>query len=254
MEMTASLRKFVVSLSSGRHRRIEQAFVAEGTKCVTDTLGSFGLRYLIATEAWAGAHEPAVAAAGSLFVQAPRKELERMSSLSTAPEVIAVYDMPAATFDPSEAERDIVVALDGVQDPGNVGTIIRSADWFGVRTVICSEATADAFSAKAIMATMGAISRVKVVRGDIAEMLRGCSAPVMGTFLEGEDIYHTDLPTAGVLVMGNEGKGICSEVEALVSKKLFIPSYPAGVPTVESLNVGMATSIALAEFRRRVNN
>lgn len=252
MEMTASLRKFVVSLSSGRHRRIEHAFVAEGTKCVTDTLGSFGLRYLIATGAWADAHGPAVAAAGTCLVLAPKKELERMSGLSTAPEVIAVYDMPTVVYDPSEAGRNLVLALDGVQDPGNVGTIIRAADWFGVRTVICSEATADAFSAKAIMATMGAISRVKVVRGNLPEMLRGCVAPVMGTFLEGEDIYHADLPAAGVLVMGNEGRGISCEVGSLVSKKLFIPPYPAGVPTVESLNVGMATSIALAEFRRRM--
>ncbi len=252
MEMTASIRKFIVSLSSSRHRRKEMAFVAEGTKCVSDTIGSFPLRYLVATPAWAGCHEAECAIAGSRLIVAPHKELERLSGLSCAAEVLAVYDTPRHEFDPEEASRNLIVALDGVQDPGNVGTIVRAADWFGVHTVICSEATADAYCAKAVMATMGAISRVRVVRGNLPDMLRGCDCAVMGTFLDGEVIYSASLPVSGILVMGNEGKGITDAVAEIVTDRLFIPSYPSGVPTVESLNVGMAASIALAEFRRRL--
>lgn len=252
MELTSGLRKSIAALSSAKHRREQGAFVAEGTKCVLDTLQSFGLRYLVATRAWLDAHKDIEAASDDLVAVATPKDMERMTSLSTAPQVIAVYSLPEWNFSPQSARGNLLLALDGVQDPGNLGTIIRAADWFGVRQILCSEECADAFSPKTVMATMGAISRVEIFRGNLSTMIQSCRMPVMGTFLDGDNIYTADLPQIGILVMGNEGRGIGEDVGALVTRRLLIPSYPADAPTSESLNVGMATSVALAEIRRRV--
>lgn len=251
MEMTASLRKFVASLSSARKRREEGAFIAEGTKCVCDTLGYFNLRYILATVSWFEKHSSLSSRWKNKDVVVSRKDLERMSSLSTAADVMAVYDMPVYDFDAAVAERELVIALDGVQDPGNVGTIIRAADWFGVKHIIMSEDCADAYGPKAIMATMGAISRVRISRGNLKEFIKGISSDIYGTFLDGDNIYSTDLSPTGLIVMGSEGNGISMEIAEAVNKRIFIPPYPAGAVTSESLNVGMATSIVLSEFRRR---
>lgn len=251
MEITASLRKFVISLSSAKHRREEGAFIAEGTKCVCDTMGAFSLRYLFATQRWLDAHPIHNPADIHKTIVTGKKEIERISSLSTPSEVIAVYDLPDMDFNPCIASKELVVALDGVQDPGNVGTIIRAADWFGVRHLLLSEDCADAFSPKTIMATMGAISRVRIWRGDMHDMLEKCGNNIFGTFLDGENIYQSSLASTGVIVMGSEGNGISGRIESLVNKRILIPSYPADAVTSESLNVGMATSIVLAEFRRR---
>ncbi len=251
MEMTASLRKFVISLSSAKHRREEGAFIAEGTKCVCDTIDAFSLRYLFATQRWVDGHPVLKPGDMSKVIVTGKGEIERMSSLSTPSEVLAVYDLPAMDFNPSIASNELVVALDGVQDPGNVGTIIRAADWFGVRHILLSEDCADAFSPKTVMATMGAISRVRIWRGNLHDMLKECGNNIFGTFLDGESIYRSSLASTGVIVMGSEGNGISGRIGSLVSKRILIPSYPADASTSESLNVGMATSIVLAEFRRR---
>ncbi len=251
MEITASLRKFVISLSSAKHRREEGAFIAEGTKCVCDTLSAFSLRYLFATQRWIDEHPMLPPGDMRKTIVTGKREIERMSSLSTPSEVLAVYDMPNMCFNPGIASKELVVALDGVQDPGNVGTIIRAADWFGVRHILLSEDCADAFSPKTIMATMGAISRVRIWRGDLYAMLRECGNNIFGTFLDGDSIYESPLSSTGVIVMGSEGNGISDNIGSLVSKRILIPSYPADAVTSESLNVGMATSIVLAEFRRR---
>lgn len=152
------------------------------------------------------------------------------------------------------ARRELVLALDGVQDPGNLGTIIRLADWFGISHIICSMDTADAYSPKTVMATMGAIARVRVHYVDLPRLLAECGAdvPVYGTFLDGTDIYAEPLSAAGVVVMGNEGNGISDAVAQSVNRRLFIPSFPADRPTSESLNVAIATAITCAEFRRRM--
>lgn len=251
MEITAALRKFVISLSSARKRREEGAFVAEGTKCVCDTIKYFTLRYLFATTNWIERHNSVKEFAGERLIIVGNKDLERMSALSTPSEVIAVYDIPTHEYDLNVADKELVIALDGVQDPGNVGTIIRAADWFGVRHIVMSDDCADAFSPKTVMASMGAISRVKILRGNLYDLLSKTSANVFGTFLDGQNIYKTHLPTTGIIVMGNEGKGISDKVSQLINNKLLIPSYPEGCATSESLNVGMATSIVLSEFRRR---
>jgi len=149
-------------------------------------------------------------------------------------------------------QEHLCIALDGVQDPGNLGTIIRIADWFGIDTIICSQTTADAYSPKVVQATMGSISRVKVFYTDLTEFLRELDRdiPIYGTLLDGENIYNSQLSANGIIVMGNEGNGISPAIRELVSHRLLIPSYPLERDTAESLNVAIATAITVAEFRR----
>lgn len=250
-QITAAQRKLVASLAKAKNRRETGLFAAEGTKCVLDTIDAFRLHLLAATPAWLDEH-PEVASRAEC-VRAVRADMERMTALSTPPPVIAVYHIP----EPAEwsmTPDELVVALDCVQDPGNLGTIVRAADWMGVTTILASADTADIFGAKAIQATMGAVSRVRVHYCDLPSALSALPSgtPVFGTFLGGENIYTASgLGPGGVLVMGNEGRGISDAVAATVTRRITIPSFPAGRPTSESLNVGMATAIALAEFRRR---
>lgn len=224
-------------------------FTAEGAKCVADTMSAFTLRHLFATAEWAAAHPDA----GAETVG--RGVLGEMSSLTLAPDVIAVYDLPApAAFDPAALNGRLIVALDRVQDPGNLGTIMRTADWMGIDTILASDDTADCFNPKVIQSTMGAISRVKVIYGPLPQMLAALAkrgAGIFGTFLDGANIYTEPLPPDGVIVMGNEGRGISPEVADTVSRRLLIPSYPPGRPTSESLNVATATAITLSQFISR---
>ncbi len=173
-----------------------------------------------------------------------------LTSLSTPSDVIAVYEIPERKIElPSLADK-LILALDTIQDPGNLGTIIRVADWFGIREIICSNETADCFAPKVIQSTMGSISRVKLYYGNLPEMINKIGAKsVYGTFLDGEDIRKATLQQKGIIVIGNEGKGISAEVEATVTERLLIPSYPEGQETGESLNAAIATAITLAKFR-----
>lgn len=247
MEVTNGIIKWVHSLAQKKNRDNERCFVAEGTKCVLDTLGAFRLRGLFCTENWLRTHniEDADVVSSS--------QIERMSMLKTPTEVIAVYEMPDYDMDLSETVKNLNLALDNVQDPGNLGTIIRIADWFGINDIYCSVDTVDVYNPKVVQATMGAISRVRVHYCDLPGLFGTLKdVPVFGTFLDGDSIYEEKLGSNGFIVMGNEGKGISPEVEKYVDKRLLIPSYPVGVVTSESLNVGMATAIVVSEFRRRM--
>ena len=184
---------------------------------------------------------------------ASRLQLDRMSNLTTASDVIAVYEMPDVRLDEVDLRSGLTIVLDGVQDPGNLGTIMRIADWFGIYNIVCSEGTVDVYNPKVVQATMGAISRVRVFYTSLHDLFeRYADLPVFGTFLEGENIYGADLSETGFIVMGNEGTGISPEVKQFATRKLLIPSWPGDVPTSESLNVGMATAIVVSEFRRRM--
>lgn len=231
--------KRIRSLGDKAGRTAEGLFVVEGEKIVGELLRS-GLR----VEALYRVGENVTAA-----------EMERISFLRTPPGVLAVAEIPHHR-DYRPTFKGLCLALDDVQDPGNVGTIIRLADWFGVRHIYCSPATADCWSPKVVQATMGAVLRVAVHYGPLQPMLQAARAadlPVYGTFLEGENIYQCSLPPdRGLIVMGNEGRGITAETAAAVTHKLYIPPYPStAAPTSESLNVAMATGIVLSEFRRR---
>lgn len=252
MEMTNALRKRIASLSTTKGRRDTGLFVAEGTKCVLETIGFFSLDMLVALPDWIEAHRDRIPA-GAVVVEARRADMREMSSLSTPADVMAVYRIPGRTMPAPSASR-LALALDRVQDPGNLGTIVRIASWMGVTEVYCSRDTVDIYNPKAVQATMGAIARVEVHYTDLPALLadaRRDGVAVYGTFLDGRDIYETPLTPGGIIVMGNEGSGISPEVGAAVDRRLLIPSYPPGAPAVESLNVSMATAITVAEFRRR---
>lgn len=252
MQPTNATIKLVAGLDRGRVRRESGLFKAEGAKCVGDTLGCFRLEGLYATAAWIEAHPAESAAAGEALHAVAPKTIERMSSLTNAPEVIAVYRLPEEG-EPSDAgsPEALVLALDGVQDPGNMGTIIRTAAWFGIRSILCSPDCADPYSPKAVMASMGAIGHVEVRRGPLAAIIAASGAPAAGLALDGENIYTATLPRYGFIVMGSEGHGISSEVGCLLTHRLRIPSVPSpGARPAESLNVGAATAVALAEFTR----
>jgi TrmH family RNA methyltransferase len=165
-----------------------------------------------------------------------------------------VFQKPEDTpFDIELPRTGLCLALDGLQDPGNVGTILRLADWFGIEHIVCSHDTADIYSPKVVQASMGAICRVKVCKANLVEALENMPSdiPLYGTFLDGENIHRQALTDYGIIVMGNEGNGIRPEIEKNITRRLFIPNYPEGRPTSESLNVAIATAIVCAEFRHR---
>lgn len=252
MEITASIRKLVKSLGNARHRRETGLFVAEGTKCVLDTIDHFNCKYLFAEKKWAEEHTSLCSRHETGI--ATIADMERMTLLSTPSPVIAVYEIPETEFKSEESACQLIIALDRVQDPGNLGTIIRVADWMGVRNIIASRDTADVWNPKVVQATMGSIARVKTTYTDLPTTLakiRDAGTEICGTFLDGENIYHAELPKSGVIVMGNEGNGISDSVKESVTRKLFIPPFPPGAETAESLNVAVATAITLSEFRRR---
>ena len=182
------------------------------------------------------------------------EDVRRISQLQHPQGVVGVFEIPArprdgAGIDPSE----LTLVLDGVQDPGNLGTIIRIADWFGIEHIFCSPDTADLYNPKTVQATMGAMARVCVHYLSLTDLLRAADTdtPVYGTFLDGNDMYGTELSSNGLIVMGNEGKGISRDIASLINRKLYIPNYPLERNTSESLNVAVATAIVCAEFRRR---
>lgn len=250
-ELTKADIKLVASLKERKHRRELGLFAVEGTKSVLDTLPHFRLRMLVATPAWLDAHAADVPR-GADVRPAPASRLRQMSALSTAPEVLAVYILPSQEPPrPEELRGRLTLLLDDVQDPGNLGTIVRCADWFGVRHIVASPHTVDIFNPKAIQATMGALSRVRVSYTPLPEFLDRCPGiPVCGTLLSGTDIYGASLPSEAFIVMGNEGSGISETMRSRIDTALLIPSWPPGAPVVDSLNVAMATAIVLAEFRR----
>ena len=243
-KITKNQVKFVRSLSRKKVRDEERMFVAEGEKCVSELTGHF----------------PLVLRADSS--NATPLELEQMSALRAPQGVIAVFRQPEAeeVSLTALAGQELVLALDGVQDPGNLGTIIRTADWFGVRHIFCSRETADCWNPKVVQATMGALARVRVHYIDLyahishlTSHISHPTSPIYGTLLDGRNLYEAGaVPEKrhGVILMGNEGNGISQELRRLVTHPLLIPPYPLGAETSESLNVSIATAVILAEFRR----
>ena len=180
-------------------------------------------------------------------------DLRKVSSLEAPQQVLAVLKQPVWQLDSNIASKELCLALDEVQNPGNLGTIIRLAAWFGIEHLFCSKGCADVYNSKTVQATMGGLAHVKVHYVDLVEMIGNLpdGTPVYGTFLDGENLYGKQLEQRGLIVMGNEGRGVSKDVENLVTEKLFIPNYPAERESTESLNVAIATAIVCAEFRRR---
>lgn len=241
--------KYIQSLKEKKFRSEHHTFVAEGTKLVLDLLATCRCQFIAALPEILAAH-PEIKA--EEIVEADESDLKKATLLKTPPQAIAVFYRPEYAMENADLGNRLSLLLDSVQDPGNVGAIVRIADWFGIETIICSPDTADLYNPKTVQATMGAIARVRVHYTDPVAFLRQHThLPVYGTFLEGADIYSEPLSGNGLIVMGSEGRGIRREVAELISRKLYIPSYPAGRATSESLNVAAATAIVCAEFRRR---
>ena len=244
--MTRSDIQLVRSLSDKRGRSEHGLFVAEGAKLIGELRRSnLRIRRIFATE---GLFE------GPEVECVTEKEMERLSLLKTPSNSLAIVEIPRYRLDAAHVGQRLTLALDDVQNPGNLGTIIRLADWFGIGEILCSPATADCFNPKVVQATMGAILRVRVHYVELAPLLAQAAArgvPVYGTFLEGENLYDAQLTDGGIIVMGNEGRGVRPDVAQTVTRKLFIPPFPADRRASESLNVAMATGVVCAEFRRQ---
>ena len=250
--------KYIRQLEQKKYRRREGVFVAEGTKVVGDLLQRYRPEAVFATADWQ-------APAGITPQLVTDDELRRISFLQHPQQVLALFPLPVncqpstvnskpstVNSKPSTVNTDLSLALDGVQDPGNLGTIIRIADWFGISTIICSEDTVDAWNPKVVQATMGSIARVNIIYLNLPDFLDTLPAdfPVYGTFLDGDNIYTQELTPNGLIIMGNEGNGISEAVRSKVNRRLLIPDFHQG-PTADSLNVAIATAITCSEFRRR---
>lgn len=251
--LTKSTIRLITSLRQRKFRCQEMLFVAEGPRLVGELLPAFKCRLLLATHEW-------MVTEGQQWLDKPvqevtETELERVSALKTPQQVVALFEIPENNaseqllFDPDSLN----IALDDVQDPGNLGTIIRLADWFGVRHIWCSSHTADVWNPKVVQATMGALARVGVHYVNLPSFLSAVpdECPIYGTSLQGDSLWDMPLDPRGVIVMGNEGNGLSPEVESYCRKRVLIPNFPVGQQTTDSLNVAMATGIVLAEFRRR---
>ncbi len=251
--------KYIRSLELKKNRTKEGKFVAEGHKVVDDLLALQPADLVVATPEWLlGKHFAPI----TEVIEVTDEELKKVSFLQHPQQVLAVFKQASTTvsnntfgfsdFNPQE----LSLALDGVQDPGNLGTIIRIADWFGITHIYCSHDTADVYNPKVVQATMGSIARVKVEYGNLLEWVESLPTdiPVYGTLLDGSNIYQQELENHGIIVMGNEGKGISSALAKKVTHRLLIPNFPEGRATADSLNVAIATAITCSEFRRQSAN
>ena len=249
--LSKALLKLIKSLEIKKFRKEYGLFVAEGGKTVCDLINlNIEAEHIIATKAWLENHKDIKS---DKISEVSEDELKRASFLRTPQGVLAVFKKPQYNIDTTTPQRELCLALDNVQDPGNLGTIIRIADWFGIENIYCSQGSADAYNPKTIQATMGAIGRVKIHYIDLVNFLSSLQGKtnIYGTFLDGENIYDKQLENKGIIVMGNEGNGISEECGKIINKRLFVPNYPIGRSTSESLNVSVATAIICSEFRRR---
>jgi len=244
--------KYIRQLEQKKARKQEGVFVAEGPKVVGDLLETGPARIIVATKNWLDNNEKTLF---TEYIEVDEDELRKVSFLQHPQQVLAVFDQICNKNSMPSPSEELIIALDGVQDPGNMGTIIRIADWFGIKHIVCSEDTADVYNPKVIQATMGSIARVSISYTNLQEYIdaQADETPVYGTLLDGNNIYKEKLSRNGIIVMGNEGKGISNAIRAKINRRLLIPNYPEGRKTADSLNVAIATAITCSEFRRYEN-
>jgi len=233
--------KLITSLQQKKYRKEHKMFVAEGRKVIQELLQSnFELVNMFATSMLF----PEMSQHKMTLVS--DADLKKITALATANDCLAVFKIPA---EKEINASGLIVALDDIRDPGNLGTIIRLCDWFGIKELICSEETVDIYNPKVVQATMGSIARVNVSYLNLEQYIKDTKLPVFGTFMDGKNIYKTDLPSEGIIVMGNEANGISAAIENLAKNRLSIPRF-GDLQQTESLNVATATSIILSEFKR----
>ena len=253
--LTKAKIQLIRSLEQKKTRAQHGLFVVEGDKTVHEILVSpLAVEYLLAKSAYLEQLPVHLLAKATYVIEINDRELSQISFLKTPNQAMAVVQIPNYKLDLTELTEGLSLYLDEVQDPGNLGTIIRIADWFGIRHVLCGQGCADPFNPKTVQSTMGAIIRVMTYPADESFFQRlkthRPDFPVYGAFLNGENLYNAPLSSKAVIVMGNESKGISNAVAQYVNRRLLIPSYPPGEPTSESLNVATAAAIVCAEFRR----
>lgn len=233
--------KLITSLQQKKYRNINKLFFAEGVKVIQELLQSnFELEHLYSTQ------DDFEEVSKEKKTRIEDNDLKKISALSTPNTCLAVFKIPV---EKNRIESGLIVALDSVRDPGNLGTILRLCDWYGINQLLCSKETVDIYNPKVVQATMGSISRVNVNYLDLNVFIKETKLPVFGTFMDGENIYKSVLPQEGIIVMGNEANGISAELEKLIQNRLTIPRF-GNIQKTESLNVATATAIVLSEFRR----
>ncbi|WP_329805812.1 TrmH family RNA methyltransferase [Flavobacterium facile] len=232
--------KLINSLQQKKYRKLHNLFIAEGKKVIQELIdANFSLEHLFVTKA-------------NLFDSRydseliSDSELKKISALTTANDCLAVFKIKEVS---SNSSSGLELALDNIKDPGNMGTIIRLCDWFGISKIVCTEETVDIYNPKVVQATMGSLARVEVLYTNLANYLKATDVAIFGTFMDGENIYKQGLPAKGIIVMGNEANGISEEIESLVTQKISIPRF-GSLQQTESLNVATATAVILSEFKR----
>ena len=252
--LTKAKTSFILSLQKKKTREEERLYVIEGDKMVKEFLAErMPVRMLIAKPEFLNSlsmvHKKGVAE----IIPASYEELKKMSSLKTPHNAMAVVEMTDVRIDAGRLAGELSLALDSVQDPGNLGTIIRAAAWFGVRNIYCSKDCVDVYNPKVIQASMGAILHVSVFYSGLRGLLESASekkARIYGTLLEGESLYYQKLSSTGIILLGNESKGISEELMPYITDRIMIPKRTDANAGIDSLNVGMAASVILSEFTR----
>lgn len=239
MSLSKNHIKLITSLSRKKYRQKHQLFIVEGVKVVQEFLSSsYELEILFSTE-----NDFSFT---NKFIKVSDQELKKISGLKNPNKVLAIFKIPNQINPKTD---DLVLALDNINDPGNLGTIIRLCDWFGIEQLVCSNETVDCFNSKVVQASMGSLTRVVISYLDLKKYLQNVSVPIFIADMDGLNVYKAKLPDSAVLVLGNEANGISDDIKQLVTTKITIPRYGAFQQT-ESLNVATASAILLSEFRR----
>jgi len=255
--VSKNVRNYIISLQKKRSREEHRVFVIEGDKLIREFLASdFSVVSLIAKPEFISSLQPELLEKAGEVIPVRYEELKKISSMVTPHNAIAVIRMPDIKFSTARIFRSLSLALDTIQDPGNLGTIIRAAAWFGIRNIICTENCVDVYNPKVIQATMGAFINVNVFYTDLVVSLKKArenNIPVYGAMLEGTEIYGQQPDKRGIVLLGNESKGISGNLLSFVSHRIVIPRIKGQITGIESLNVGMAASIIMYEFTRKKN-
>ena len=239
MSLSKNHIKLITSLSQKKYRQKHKLFVVEGVKVVQEFLNSsYELDIVFSSDTDFSSTDK--------FIEVTDQELKKISSLKNPNKVLAIFKIPNQI---NPIMGGLILALDSINDPGNLGTIIRLCDWFGIEQLVCSNETVDCFNSKVVQASMGSLTRVAVSYLDLKKYLQNASVPIFIADMDGLNVYKTKLPDSAVLVLGNEANGISDEIKQLVTTKITIPRYGAFQQT-ESLNVATASAILLSEFRR----
>jgi TrmH family RNA methyltransferase len=227
--------KWIKSLHLKKHRDAEGVFIVEGDKMVSELIQFWQdqIEFICTSDTTFKFN-------GTAYLT-DEKTIKEIGSLTTPNKFLAVVKKPIV----NSIKTQLVLVLDGVQDPGNFGTIVRTADWFGVDLIVCSKGTVDMYNSKVVQSSMGSLFRIPIIYNDLTTYLSNATLPIFGALLEGQNVYSEKLPEDAIIVMGNEGSGISEEVKSLIQHKIHIPRFGGA----ESLNVSIATGILLSEFK-----